>query len=1345
MSNFATLTAAMNMNIKNFADGMRDAARLTSKFAADLNGKISNGLIEPAKKAKVEYKDVARMVQGIMISKVFYSGLGAIRNATNAVWEFSKSLEYAEIAYSNLFGSAELATEFINVLEDFAAKTPFSFSEAEASSKRLLAYGVEYKNVMYMMQGIMAASAMQGNPEVIERVSRSMGQIYTKGRLMNEEMRQLAEAGIPAYQILREELGLTQEQLQNLGDEAIPASTAINALIEGMNKRFSGVVSASAMTMAGLISNIKDNALMMAQSITAPLYDSVKEGLEVIYNFMAEARTILDTRGLGGLFEFVVPETFRPTIKAFIANLMNLGTAIKPLLASVWELTKAITYGLVQAFNIIGPVIIPMINIFSNLVYMLAANRYATSALAGVLVACASAWFLFKVQAAGAMIITTVASAIRLCAGAVWFLATALLAHPIFTILTAIAAALIFVAISSTKAGAAIQAFFSKLTAFAGVDPDKLLLPEQADRAADIEKFNEALDGTSDSMSELAKETNKANKSLLSFDEVYKLVDEAGSGGIDTPGIELPEMPDTPGIDLPEMPDFTDYGKTFVDSLWDALKDAFGGKNFGEIVSSLFWEPLKKAFGFVDTQGIAILVTSAVGGLLTGLTTLLDDLFGGFKFGKLKIPWASMIDDEGKISLKLGFKNLKAAIKEAFDLINWPKFKVPWAKMLDDGAEVLPPFSGLKNLGTKISEALKKAFSKASLAGFIDDTKAVWKLMMKEIAENGLLGGLKNIGKAIDDVLKAAIAGLAGGGLKASFTSFMKGFIVGAIADLIAGFFASLWAAKIKEVFKLGEEDLKNAGIGMTLGGILGGIIGAAFGPLGSIVGVIVGDFVGSILGVFWNRTVEDLTAMKDRWQQVFVDNFNLGDGRPIGEKILALFQGAFGFIITPLEFMWKAWFKPIIDGIGALFGVEVSGPIEGFFSGIGTAIMNFVNGAGTSIPAWLDGLKTGFVTFCVGAGLDFFTFLTTTQTNITTFIDTAWLNFTTWLTNLKLGFDNWFLGVSTGFITFFTGLILNIVTFFTTAYENVVTWINNTFTSFTTWWSTVTTGFVTFFTGLLLNIVTFFTTSYNNVVTWINDTVNALVGWFTTNSSGFTTFFSDILGKLGGWISETAGAIAGWIGSTLGAFGGWWAGVINGFNGWVGSILGTIGNFAANAYGALANWVNSLYSMFSGWWSSVINGFYNFGSGIYNAIAGWIGKAASLIQGLIDAAKSAVSAISSVFSSSSSSSTKLYGTASGGHAKGGVFNKEHVANFAEGNKAEAIIPLENNSAMQPFVDAVSNGLLSVLAPMMANTGSQGSDMRPLYVGTLIADDKGLKELNRKMQVIQLAETARKG
>jgi len=149
------------------------------------------------------------------------------------------------------------------------------------------------------------------------------------------------------------------------------------------------------------------------------------------------------------------------------------------------------------------------------------------------------------------------------------------------------------------------------------------------------------------------------------------------------------------------------------------------------------------------------------------------------------------------------------------------------------------------------------------------------------------------------------------------------------------------------------------------------------------------------------------------------------------------------------------------------------------------------------------------------------------------------------------------------------------------------------------------------------------------------------------------------------------------------------------------------------------------LSSWFSKLFSNIYNWFSNLGSNISNWWSNlWSGKEVSV-----------------------SSTNGFLGSAYlGGHAAGGVFNREHIARFAEGNKAEAIIPLENNRAMQPFVDAVANGLVSTLAPIMAQSNSGNSNnLPPLYVGTLIADDRGLRELYKKFEVIQLQENDRRG
>lgn len=86
-----------------------------------------------------------------------------------------------------------------------------------------------------------------------------------------EEVIQIAENGIPIFDILKEQLGLTQEQLGNLGKEGIKSSVAINAILTGMNSKFAGAMEKQSKTMAGQWSTFKDNVTNTMTELAAPI------------------------------------------------------------------------------------------------------------------------------------------------------------------------------------------------------------------------------------------------------------------------------------------------------------------------------------------------------------------------------------------------------------------------------------------------------------------------------------------------------------------------------------------------------------------------------------------------------------------------------------------------------------------------------------------------------------------------------------------------------------------------------------------------------------------------------------------------------------------------------------------------------------------------------------------------------------------------------------------------------------------------------------------------------------------------------------------------------------------
>lgn len=221
---------------------------------------------------------------------------GAILGATGAFAGIYKPMEIAgdfeqtQIAFETMLKSAEKADKFLKEASAFANKTPFEFPELINSSKLLMAFGFESEKVLDMLSVIGdTASGLGAGSDGIDRITRALGQMQAKGRAQAEELLQLQELGVPANQILQEELGLTGEQVANIGKEGIAASKVIDALLRGMDKRFGGMMNNQSKTAKGMISTLKDT---LQNSLLRPwgtgLWEGVKPGLEKLTTWIDE-------------------------------------------------------------------------------------------------------------------------------------------------------------------------------------------------------------------------------------------------------------------------------------------------------------------------------------------------------------------------------------------------------------------------------------------------------------------------------------------------------------------------------------------------------------------------------------------------------------------------------------------------------------------------------------------------------------------------------------------------------------------------------------------------------------------------------------------------------------------------------------------------------------------------------------------------------------------------------------------------------------------------------------------------------------------------------------------------
>lgn len=201
-------------------------------------------------------------------------GVGALKAAGE--------MEQSNIAFTTMLGSATKAKAMLGDLADFALKTPFEFRDLQDASKRLIALGFAANDVIPTLTSVGdAVAGLGGGKETIDRITLALGQMKAKGTIQAEEMRQLAEAGIPAWEILAKTLKVDIPTAMKMVEQrTVQSAKAIPAILAGMNERFSGLMEMQSRTLLGQWSNVKDKLYLTVAEIGKNLMPLGKTALE---------------------------------------------------------------------------------------------------------------------------------------------------------------------------------------------------------------------------------------------------------------------------------------------------------------------------------------------------------------------------------------------------------------------------------------------------------------------------------------------------------------------------------------------------------------------------------------------------------------------------------------------------------------------------------------------------------------------------------------------------------------------------------------------------------------------------------------------------------------------------------------------------------------------------------------------------------------------------------------------------------------------------------------------------------------------------------------------------------
>lgn len=668
--------ALLGLDFSQFDKDERTAKQRTQTLGASLSGIIKNAF---------------SFTLGMGFFQAIQQGF---RASVGSALDFNVTMEQARIGFETMLGSASRAESLLSNLASFAERTPFEFSGLLDASKRMLALGFSADRIIPTLRAVgNAAAGLGAGQQGIDRIILALGQMQAKGKVTGEEMRQLTEAGIQAWDILAESMGKSTQEVMSLASRGlIPADRAVQALVEGMETRFPNMMAQMEDSWKGITSTISEVWKMTLGEVTNSLFERAKEWLKGVRDTMVRFREAFRAGGLS----YAIEQTFGAKAAA---SINTLASALKGL----WGIVSGTAQTIVRYWSVIGPLTMGVVKAFlafkaATFVVNAAAAAVRTFTMANLAMhgSLVNGTGLLKLISDIVLYYKCLIPATVGTFGfstALTYLKTALLA-----VQTALGAVIWPILIIGVLLMGGIS-LWNKYNQAVQSAAQKAQMEKMAQQQKEyIDSVNKAAQGTgaqADALEELGK---AANKNLQSFDEVHTLMEETAAADLGI-GTTLDSGLTPPAIPEMELPDFSfDFDAAIADA-----KAEMGG----------FWGWLKTsaadAWGSVKQWGANL--WDGVKGGWTGFR----EWCGGF-WGNLKLyagqAWNTIKTDAS--SLWEGVKGAWGSFKEwaggLWDGVKekWGGFKT-WAGETWDGIKTTlgEKWQGIKTKAAETWEGIR--------------------------------------------------------------------------------------------------------------------------------------------------------------------------------------------------------------------------------------------------------------------------------------------------------------------------------------------------------------------------------------------------------------------------------------------------------------------------------------------------------------------------------------------------------------------------------------------------------------------------------------------------------------
>lgn len=275
------LTGVQSSVRRTVAGAMKESSSIASDGGATIGTRLGGGIVGGV---QIGVDRARTLISGLVITAgVAAGGVGLFGIKTAA------GFEQTQIGFETLLKSSDRAKSEMSWLTTTAAVTPFETKDLADTDKMLVNFGFTSDDLRHKwvnnLGNMAAAVGLPGDR--LKDMGKVIGQVSSSGTAQLEDINQMADAGIPIWEMLSTHTGKSIKSLRDdISKGKLDSTTFFAAMDSYTGKNFNGAMEKQSKTVAGMWSSIKDNFALGAVGMVTPLLPIIKQYMPALSSAM---------------------------------------------------------------------------------------------------------------------------------------------------------------------------------------------------------------------------------------------------------------------------------------------------------------------------------------------------------------------------------------------------------------------------------------------------------------------------------------------------------------------------------------------------------------------------------------------------------------------------------------------------------------------------------------------------------------------------------------------------------------------------------------------------------------------------------------------------------------------------------------------------------------------------------------------------------------------------------------------------------------------------------------------------------------------------------------------------